>query len=74
MLGKTLKRIRESKSPNANAAFVEYAHSMSKLLWGNDNTDIKNRRADKAQAVLANKQEVRVSRRYAKEFKDRMKF
>ena len=56
VLGKTLKRIRESKSPNANAAFVEYAHSMSKLLWGNDNTDIKNRRADKAQAVLANKQ------------------
>lgn len=56
VLGKTLKRIRESKSPNANAAFAEYAHSMSKLLWGNDNTDIKSRRADKAQAVLANKQ------------------
>lgn len=56
VLGKTLKRIRESKSPNANAAFAEYAHSMSKLLWGNENTDIKSRRADKAQAVLANKQ------------------
>lgn len=57
LLGKTLKRIRESKSPNANAAFANYAHAMSKALWddGDEDVDINSRVADMSQAVLANK-------------------
>lgn len=57
LLGKNLKRIRESKAPNANAAFAAYAHAMSKALWGdNDDIDIEDRVADMSQIVMANKQ------------------
>ncbi|MBR3832782.1 MAG: metallophosphoesterase [Lachnospiraceae bacterium] len=57
LLGKNLKRIRESKSPNANAAFAAYAHAMSKALWGDDeDLDIEDRVADMSQVVMANKQ------------------
>ncbi len=57
LLGKTLKRIRESKSPNANAAFANYAHAMSKALWddGDEDVDINSRVADMSKAALANK-------------------
>lgn len=57
LLGKTLKRIRESKSPNANAAFANYAHAMSKVLWddGDEDIDINSRVADMSKAALANK-------------------
>ncbi len=56
LLGKNLKRIRESKSPNANAAFAAYANAMSKALWGDDDEiDIEDRVADMSQVVMANK-------------------
>lgn len=56
LLGKNLKRIRESKSPNANAAFAAYANAMSKALWGDDeDLDIDGRVADMSSIVMANK-------------------
>ena len=57
LLGKTLKRIRESKSPNANAAFANYAHAMSRVLWddGDEDVNINDRVAEMSQAALANK-------------------
>lgn len=55
LLGKNLKRIRESKSPNANAAFAAYANAMSKALWGDDDLDIEERVADMSSVVMANK-------------------
>ena len=73
MLGKTLKRIRESKSPNANAAFASYAHAMSKALWddGDEDISIQDRVADMSKAVLANqkivdskKQEISVLKKH----------
>ena len=55
LLGKNLKRIRESKSPNANAAFAEYALAMSRELWGDEDLDINERVADMSKAAFANK-------------------
>ncbi len=56
LLGKNLKRIRESKSPNANAAFASYANAMSKALWGDDeDLGIEDRVASMSQIVMANK-------------------
>ena len=72
LLGKNLKRIRESKSPNANAAFAAYANAMSKALWGdNDELDIEDRVADMSQVVMAHqkiveskKQEISVLKKH----------
>lgn len=72
LLGKNLKRIRESQSPNANAAFAAYAHAMSKVLW-DEELDIDQRVADMSKAALANKKIVEGKKQEIEVFKKHMK-